>query len=202
MDKDHPKPHQVPPSQTGLKQPRKFLCSKNQPRPTEGLPLICVWWWPQNSRKYHQKQFITDKRNMGEWMGWERECAATPRDETMPWQKDPSCPPGTISPHKPQEKIKFINVNVVFVKARSVFAVTRVGGKQIHLSIRSLWDSSDIKERRIPTLSPSEFVAGIRFDPLSLLLWSLGGGSKVTESLEKLIFSTIVMLICTKVVRK
>lgn len=36
----------------------------------------------------------------------------------------------------------------------------------------------------------------------SLLLWSLWGGSKAPESLEKWILGTTVMLICTKMVRK
>lgn len=117
--------------------------------------------------------------------------------------KDRRIPPVHLEPFlsTSHRKIKFINVNVLFAKVRSVFAMTWVWGKQIHLSTRSLWDSSDIKEDL--NASPSGFFCWDKVWAPSLLLWALGGGSKVTESLEKnKFFGTLVMLVCTKMVRK
>lgn len=109
--------------------------------------------------------------------------------------KDRRIPPVHLEPFlsTSHRKIKFINVNVLFAKVRSVFAVTWVGGKQIHLSTRSLWDSSDIKEDL--NASPSGFFCWDKVWAPSLLLWALGGGSKVTESLEKINF--LVQLWCS-----
>lgn len=50
------------------------------------------------------------------WIGNE-----LPHPRAKQGQKDPSYPPGATSLHR---KIKFINVNMLFAKVRSVFAVT------------------------------------------------------------------------------
>lgn len=65
-----------------------------------------------------------------------------------------------------------------------MFSVICVGGNQIHLGTRSLWDSTDIKERRIRNSSRSELVTAIRFAAPSLSLRSLWCRSKVTEFRE------------------
>lgn len=136
MGKDHPKPHQVPPSEIKLKQPRKLLLpkdTKNQPQKVSrsfafNLCLVVA----TQSRKYHKNQFSKAKDKQAQtketWRsGWDEkgmhwECAATP----SPFHLEPFL----STSHR---KIRFINVNVWFVKVRSAFAVPRVGGKQIHL---------------------------------------------------------------------
>jgi len=75
----------------------------------------------------------------------------------------------------------------------------RVRGNQIHLSIRSPWDSTDIKGKRNCNLSGSELVTETRFASHSLLLQPLWCGSKVIESLVKRI---LMISICTRTVRK
>lgn len=110
-------------------------------------------------------------------MGWERDALGM-CCHTL------SFPPGTIPLHR---KIKFINVNVWFVKVRSAFAVPRVGGKQIHL--RSGHGGTAVTLKRGAAEPLPRWICG--WDQVwspSLLLWALGGGSKVTGGLEKWIF--------------
>lgn len=138
------------------------------PKINHGLEKVCLW---SAFGDGHTKQKISLKaiysshrparhrqKKCGREMGWERECVATPTSEAILWLKDPSRPPGTISTR--HRKIKFINVNVLFLKVGSVFAVTWVEGMQIHFSIRSPWDSSDIKERRGWTLPQVNLLLG------------------------------------------
>lgn len=66
----------------------------------------------------------------------------------------------------------------------SIFCNMYQGRKQIHLGTRSLWESTDIKDRRICNSSRSELVTEIWFASPPLSLRSLWCSGEVTEFRE------------------